>query len=120
MTFYWPQVARQIRLRGKAIALSDEESAIDFQTRPLASRISAVASKQSEILSGRGALTRNLAETEAKMAEDPLMGVKKWRVYALLPDFVEFWQGSDTRLHQRLQYLYKEDENKWQRDLLWP
>ncbi|KAJ5531980.1 pyridoxamine 5'-phosphate oxidase [Penicillium frequentans] len=120
LTFYWPQVARQIRLRGKAIALSDEESAIDFQTRPLASRISALASKQSEILSSRGALTRNLAETEAKMAEDPLMGVKKWRVYALQPDVVEFWQGSDTRLHQRLQYLYKEEEDKWQRDLLWP
>ncbi|KAJ5893107.1 pyridoxamine 5'-phosphate oxidase [Penicillium tannophilum] len=120
LTFYWPQVARQIRLRGRAIALSDEESAIDFQSRPLASRISAVASKQSEILSGRSALTRNLAETEAKMAEDPLMGVNKWRVYAVLPDVVEFWQGSDTRLHQRLQYMYMEDEDKWQRNLLWP
>lgn len=120
LTFYWPQVARQIRLRGRAIALSDEESAIDFQSRPLASRISAVASKQSEVLSGRSALTGNLAETEAKMAENPLLGVNKWRVYAVLPDVVEFWQGSDTRLHQRLQYLYKEDEDKWQRNLLWP
>lgn len=120
LTFYWPQVARQIRLRGRAIALSDEESAIDFKSRPLASRISAVASKQSEILSGRSTLTRNLAETEAKVVENPLLGVNKWRVYAVLPDVVEFWQGSDTRLHQRLQYMYMEDEDKWQRNLLWP
>ncbi|KAJ5658972.1 pyridoxamine 5'-phosphate oxidase [Penicillium longicatenatum] len=120
LTFYWPQVARQIRLKGKAMALSDEESALDYQSRPLASRISAVASNQSEVLSGRDALIRNLAETEAKMAENPLRGVEKWRVYALLPDAVEFWQGSDTRLHQRLQYVYKADGDKWHRNLLWP
>lgn len=120
LTFYWPQVARQIRLRGKAIPLSDEESALDYQSRPLASKISAVASKQSEILLGRDELARNLAATKAKMAEDPLMGVAKWRVYAVLPDVVEFWQGSDTRLHQRLRYLYKGDDDKWQKDLLWP
>ncbi|KAJ6084578.1 pyridoxamine 5'-phosphate oxidase [Penicillium sp. IBT 16267x] len=120
LTFYWPLVARQIRLKGKAIALSEEESALDYQSRPLASRISAVASNQSQILPGRDALTRKLAETGTGMADDPLMGVKKWRVYAVLPDAVEFWQGSDTRLHQRLQYVYKEDEDKWQRYLLWP
>ncbi|KAJ5778690.1 pyridoxamine 5'-phosphate oxidase [Penicillium odoratum] len=120
LTFYWPQVARQIRLKGKAVALSDEESALDYESRPLASRISAVASNQSQILSGRGALTRSLAETEAKMLDYPLIGVNKWRVYALMPHAVEFWQGSDTRLHQRLRYVYEEGENKWQRNLLWP
>ncbi|KAJ5632093.1 pyridoxamine 5'-phosphate oxidase [Penicillium lividum] len=120
LTFYWPQVARQIRLKGKAVALSDEESALDYKSRPVASRISAVASNQSQILSGRDALARSLAETEAKMLEDPLIGINKWRVYALMPNAVEFWQGSDTRLHQRLRYVYEEGENKWQRNLLWP
>ncbi|KAJ5935786.1 pyridoxamine 5'-phosphate oxidase [Penicillium verhagenii] len=120
LTFYWPQVARQIRVKGTAIALSDEESALDYQSRPLASRISAVASNQSEVLPDWEELTRNLAETKLKMSENHLVGVTQWRVYAVLPTIVEFWQGSDTRLHRRLRYSYKHEQNEWQRDLLWP
>ncbi|KAJ5929806.1 pyridoxamine 5'-phosphate oxidase [Penicillium verhagenii] len=120
LTFYWPQVARQVRVKGKAIALSDEESAVDYQSRPLASRISAVASDQSEVLPEWEELARNLAETKLKMSENPLIGVNKWRVYAVLPTIVEFWQGSETRLHRRLRYSYKDEQNEWQRDLLWP
>ncbi|KAJ5123716.1 pyridoxamine 5'-phosphate oxidase [Penicillium atrosanguineum] len=120
LTFYWPQLARQIRLKGRAIELPEAESALDFQARPLESRISAVASDQSEVLFDRKTLTRKLVETELSLSKDPLSGVKKWRVYAVAAHTVEFWQGEASRLHKRLQYVYIEDEGKWQKHLLWP
>lgn len=118
LTFYWPHLARQVRLKGKAAALADEECMQDYQARPIESRISAVASRQSEVLVDREALERNLAETEAIMKEDPFSGMKKWRVYAVAPETVEFWQGDSSRLHKRVQYVQK--EGVWQKHMLWP
>ncbi len=120
LTFYWPQLARQIRLKGRAIELPKAESAADYKARPPASRISAVASNQSELLLDRDALTRNFAETELEMSKDTMLGVDKWRVFTVAADAVEFWQGEASRLHQRLQYVYDKDEDKWQRHFLWP
>lgn len=120
LTFYWPQLARQIRLKGRAIELPEAESALDYQARPIESRISAVASDQSEVLFDRDTLIQNLAETKLKMSKDAMSGVEKWRVYTVAPDTVEFWQGEASRLHNRLQYTYNEGEDKWQKNLLWP
>ncbi|KAJ5707898.1 pyridoxamine 5'-phosphate oxidase [Penicillium malachiteum] len=120
LTFYWPQVARQVRLKGKAIALPDDECALDHQARPVASRVSAVASKQSEILLSREDLDRSLTESEAKLAVDPLLGMEKWRVFAVAPQTVEFWQGEASRLHQRLRYVSDGDNSCWEKQLLWP
>ncbi|KAJ5117516.1 pyridoxamine 5'-phosphate oxidase [Penicillium atrosanguineum] len=120
LTFYWPQLARQVRLKGRAIKLPEAESASDYQARPIESRISAVASVQSEILCDREALARNIVETELVLSENPLSGVKKWQLYAVAAHAVEFWQGDASRLHQRLQYVFDKDEGKWQKHLLWP
>ncbi|KAJ5734061.1 hypothetical protein N7493_002847 [Penicillium malachiteum] len=119
LTFYWPQVARQVRLKGKAVALPDDESALDYQARPVASRASAVASKQSDILSSREDLDRSLVESQAKLAVNPLLGMERWRVFAVAPQTVEFWQGEASRLHQRLQYV-SDGDNSWTKNLLWP
>ena len=120
LTFYWPQLARQIRVRGRAVKASEAESARDFESRPVDSRVSAVASDQSKVLSDRGALTERLAQAKMKMSKDPMAGVEKWQVYAVAPDAVEFWQGEASRLHQRLQYVYNTAESRWQKNLLWP
>ncbi|KAJ5102520.1 hypothetical protein N7532_003049 [Penicillium argentinense] len=120
LTFYWPHLARQVRLKGKAFTLPEKENAQDFRDRPLASRISAVASKQSEILPDRKALSQSLAETEAIMAKDPFAGVKKWVVYAVVPDSVEFWQGDSSRLHKRVQFVRNQNETSWKKNMLWP
>ncbi|KAJ6113978.1 pyridoxamine 5'-phosphate oxidase [Penicillium sp. IBT 18751x] len=120
LTFYWPQLARQIRVKGRAIALPDAECALDFQARPLGSRVAAVASHQSDILHDREMLTRKLAETEEIMSKDPFAGVKKWRVYAVAAHAVEFWQGEASRLHKRLQYVHDDKEGKWEKHFLWP
>ncbi|KAJ5620530.1 pyridoxamine 5'-phosphate oxidase [Penicillium lagena] len=120
LTFYWPQLARQIRLRGRAVEAPATESALDYKARPIESRICAVASDQSGVLLDRDALTQNLADTELKMSKDPMSGVEKWRVYIVVADTVEFWQGEANRLHKRLQYVHNKGEDKWQKHFLWP
>lgn len=112
LTLYWPQLARQVHLRGRAVELPEDESALDYQARPIESRISAVASDQSEVLRDPEALTQSLAEAEMTVSKDPLSGVNKWRVYAVAPDAVEFLQGDAGRLHRRLQYAYDPNESK--------
>lgn len=120
LTFYWPQLARQIRLKGRALEVPEAECALDWKARPIESRISAVASVQSQVLLGHDALSQSLAETESKLFKNPMLGVKNWRVYTVAADTVEFWQGEASRLHRRLQYMYNKDEDKWQKQLLWP
>ncbi|KAJ5679597.1 pyridoxamine 5'-phosphate oxidase [Penicillium macrosclerotiorum] len=120
LTFYWPQLARQVRLRGKAIELPEAECVQDYNSRPLASKISAMASRQSEILLNQETLRQSVVETEAHFSKDPSLGAKKWKVYAVTPEAVEFWQGDASRLHKRLQYVYDATDNKWQKHGLWP
>ncbi|KAJ5320562.1 hypothetical protein PENANT_c033G02221 [Penicillium antarcticum] len=120
LTFYWPLLARQVRVRGTAVALPDGESALDYQARPVASRVSAVASEQSEVLGNRKDLEKKLVATEEVLRRDSLAGVEKWRVYAVDASSVEFWQGDANRLHQRLRYVWSKDDCQWVKHLLWP
>lgn len=120
LTFYWPQVGRQIRLRGEAIQLSAEECARDFLDHPLNSRIAAVASKQSQVLENRGELQRRVADVKLAIAEGTDLAFPEWRVYAIIPRSVEFWQRSNNRLHQRLRFTVRSDNSDWVKELLWP
>lgn len=120
LTFYWPQMARQVRVKGKAVALPSDECALDYQARPLASRASAVASKQSQVLSNREDLARSVSEAESVMKTDPLVGMDKWCVFAVAPKSVEFWQGDASRLHNRLEYVWDGELGQWKKQLLWP
>ncbi|OGE49085.1 hypothetical protein PENARI_c023G05358 [Penicillium arizonense] len=120
LTFYWPLLARQVRVKGRAVALPGEESAMDYAARPVASKVSAIASEQSEILVDRRDLERKLVATKEALRRDSMAGVEKWRVYAVDAHAVEFWQGHASRLHQRLQYVWSKDDCKWVKQLLWP
>ncbi|OQE25458.1 hypothetical protein PENSTE_c006G04766 [Penicillium steckii] len=119
LTFYWPGLARQVRIKGQAVPLSDDESAKDYLDRPVESRVSAVASKQSDVLPGLDFLQESLARTRDLLKEDPFVGVDKWRVYAVAPEMVEFWQGDSNRLHKRVQFVQKGD-GSWEKHMLWP
>lgn len=120
LTFYWPALGRQIRLRGKATALSDSECADDFSTRPQGSKISAIASRQSEVLAMPEDLSRSLVDARAFLDAHPDHVEPGWRVYAVAPDVVEFWQGATDRLHQRLRYARTSDGAPWLKQALWP
>ncbi|KAK7423728.1 hypothetical protein QQX98_000918 [Neonectria punicea] len=120
LTFYWPQQARQIRLRGKAVQLPEAECIQDFTARPLGSKISAVASKQSQVMNSPDELAQSLEESRSLLEGSANHIMLGWKVYAVAPDVVEFWQGKADRLHERLQYVRDVSERGWERHHLWP
>lgn len=119
LTFYWAQLGRQVRIRGKAVQLSEEECAQDFRSRPTASKVSAFASNQSQVLESHDELTRGLEAAQKAFRDNPDLVAEDWKVFSVSPESVEFWQGSSDRLHQRVLYTPAE-EGKWTKQRLWP
>ncbi|KAK4948128.1 hypothetical protein LTR10_013182 [Elasticomyces elasticus] len=120
LTFYWPQMGRQVRIRGLAVTLPAEECATDFLDRPMASRVSAMASKQSRVLTHPTELQASLEKADSDLHSNPQYVSPEWRVYAVTPDTVEFWQGASDRLHGRLRFARTTEEGFWRRESLWP
>jgi pyridoxamine 5'-phosphate oxidase len=120
LTFYWPELGRQIRIRGRAAELSAEESAADFLERPLGSRASAVASLQSERMDETVDLGGKIADAQALIEENPGYVSSLWRLYAVAPETVEFWQGATDRLHRRLRFEKHGENGQWIKCTLFP
>ncbi|CAK7239167.1 MAG: hypothetical protein STHCBS139747_000595 [Sporothrix thermara] len=129
LTFYWPALGRQVRIRGTARPLSAEDCAADFLDRPLASRVSAVAAPQQSAVMGRCAEGNTLAQlthnAHVLFDQQPDYVSPGWRVYAVDPVSVEFWQGTEDRRHGRLRYVREEgyletDSVSWKKERLWP
>lgn len=124
LTFYWSALGRQVRIRGHARPLPVAECAADFLSRPIASRVSALASKQSEVMGdykqSAELLAENTKKVQVKFDENPEYVSPEWLVYAVDPTEVEFWQGATDRQHGRLRYVRDDDDQSWQRERLWP
>jgi pyridoxamine 5'-phosphate oxidase len=117
-TFYWREQGRQIRLRGRVLDAGAEASARDYQARPEASRVEALAGHQSAELDDPAEVEAAAEEARRDVAADPRLVPGHWTLYRLLPDEVEFWQASRERRHVRLQYRLL--QGSWQRRRLWP
>lgn len=117
LLFYWPGLERQIRAEGRIEKTSDSESDDYFLSRPLASRISAWASPQSEAIS-REDLDARMAHYQDKFGENPERP-PFWGGYRLSPVYFEFWQGRANRLHDRLTYTL-DSAKRWTRSRLAP
>src|SRR5690606_11701230 len=117
LLFFWPQLERQVRLEGSIEKVSAAESDEYFQSRPLGSRIGAWVSPQSQPITRAELEARLLALTES-LGEEPRRP-EHWGGYRLKPDYVEFWQGRPSRLHDRLVFQRENDEN-WSRTRLAP
>ena len=111
LLFYWMDLQRQVRISGKVEKISKLESENYFKTRPLESKIGAWASKQSEVIPDREYLEKQFSEYEKKFKDNvPLPS--NWGGFRLIPERFEFWQGRESRLHDRICYLKK--NNVWE------
>ena len=117
LLFYWDPLRRQVRIEGDVERLPERESNEYFQTRPLGARLSAWASRQSEVVESRQALEEAVEELRGHVGEE-LQAPPYWGGYVLRPSVFEFWQHRDDRLHDRLRY--RRDENAWMRERLAP
>lgn len=117
LLFFWPALERQVRLEGSIEKVSATESDEYFQSRPLGSRIGAWVSPQSQPITHAELESRLLALTES-LGTEPARP-EHWGGYRLKPDYIEFWQGRPSRLHDRIVYQRNDDEN-WARTRLAP
>ena len=118
VNFYWPQMARQVRVRGRVKKLTTTQSDEYFASRPQASQISAVASPQSKDITGREELEQRMKKLIEEYGTEPIVRPQSWGGYVLLADEFEFWQGRDNRLHDRIHYF--QQNGAWEKRCLAP
>jgi pyridoxamine 5'-phosphate oxidase len=119
LNFFWQELSRQVRIVGTVSKLSAKESDRYFNSRPRENQLSAWTSQQSEIVSNRDALEKKYSMLEKKFQNKKIPRPSYWGGYAVLPISIEFWQGKQNRLHDRIIYL-KQKTGKWKMERLSP
>ncbi|MFI1048343.1 pyridoxamine 5'-phosphate oxidase [Streptomyces griseoruber] len=110
LLFPWHPMARQVIVRGAARRTGRDETAAYFRSRPHGSQLGAWASGQSSVIAGRAELDASYAELVARYPEGERVPVPPhWGGFRVVPESVEFWQGRENRLHDRLRYVARAD-----------
>lgn len=119
LTFFWPELERQVRIEGVAARVDEKRSEKYFQSRPRGSQVGAWASPQSTLISDRALLEERAKQIEEKFKEQEVLPKpNQWGGYEIDPLMIEFWQGRPSRLHDRI--LYTRDESGWKINRLAP
>jgi len=118
LLFFWSELERQVRIEGRVELTEAEESDRYFRSRPLKSRLSAIASRQSAPIASRTAMEEAYALVAAQAGEDPPRPAN-WGGFRLVPERIEFWQGRRSRFHDRIVYERQAD-GSWLRGRLQP
>jgi len=111
LTFFWPQLEKQVRVEGTVTRTDASESQAYFATRPRESQIGAWASPQSEEISSREELESRQAELEEAYRDQPVPWPEHWGGFRLRPERIEFWKGRVGRLHDRIVYEWQTGGN---------
>jgi pyridoxamine 5'-phosphate oxidase len=118
LLFFWSELERQVRIEGRVEHTSSVESDTYFHSRPLKSRLSAIASAQSAPIASRAALEQNYDAAARQYGDEPPRP-DHWGGFRLIPERIEFWQGRRSRFHDRIVYL-RQDDGTWTRQRLQP
>ena len=119
LVFFWPELGRQVRIEGKILKLSKEESEAYFASRPFGSQLGAIVSPQSQVIANREVLDVAYTAYEQKFEGKKIPKPAHWGGYILQPIAIEFWQGRESRLHDRVKYALME-KGKWKIERLAP
>ena len=109
LSFFWPSTEQQVIISGIASKLDEIDSENYFNSRPIGSQLGAIVSNQSEVIKSRDILENKM--TELKLSKTNIIRPKNWGGYNVSPFSIEFWQGRDNRLHDRI--LYKKENGIW-------
>lgn len=112
LLFFWQSLKRQVRISGVAQIIPKEQSDEYFYSRPLDSQRAAVASKQSQILTSRRKLIQEFNKVKKTVRPE------NWGGYVVVPNYFEFWQGMESRLHDRV--VYSRQNEQWTYVRLYP
>ena len=110
ISFFWPNLERQVIIKGRVEKVSEEKSESYFRSRPRGSQLGAWASQQSEIINSRTVLENQLQSLENKFEGKDIPKPSFWGGYQIIPSEFEFWQGRANRLHDRIRYQKEGDQ----------
>ena len=119
LSFFWPNLERQVIIKGFAEKVTSETSTTYFHSRPVGSQLGALVSPQSEVIPDREYLEKKLQTLEKQFENTTIPRPENWGGFLVKPTSMEFWQGRSNRLHDRIRYEY-ENNNFWKINRLAP
>jgi len=119
LLFWWQTIERQVRINGTVQKVASNISDEYFDSRPIGSRLGAIASPQSQPINGRDVLEKNYEKAAEQLSnEGKIVRPDHWGGFVLIPEIFEFWQGRENRMHDRFKYTLS--SGHWAIDRLAP
>lgn len=118
-SFFWPNLERQVIIKGLVEKISVADSTLYFNSRPTGSQLGALVSPQSEVIPNRNFLESKLDQLTAQYKNQTIPKPENWGGFVLIPISFEFWQGRANRLHDRIRYQIQSNKS-WKTERLAP